>query len=76
MAEKNPFNFDQEHDKWEAWRRGYYAAVDASAKHIVKLRWERGTFPDRSQWTREEAWAAIALALETASADLETLKSS
>lgn len=54
--------------------RGYNAALDAAARHIVKIRFERGTFPDRSQWTRAEAWAAIALALESAAADLETLK--
>jgi hypothetical protein len=54
--------------------RGYNAALDAAAKHIVKIRFERGTFPDRKIWTREEAWASIALALESAAADLETLK--
>lgn len=52
------------------------AVIEECGKHITRLHWERGTFPDRSAWTREEAWAAIALALESAAADLETLKSS
>lgn len=52
----------------------FNAGLAAAAKHITKLRWMQGTFPTRAVWTREEAWAAIALALESAAADLETLK--